>query len=42
MRILVVEDETELRELLGRALKRQGHAVDLAADVTAGWSAGRT
>lgn len=32
MRILVVEDETELRELLGRALKRQGHAVDLAAD----------
>lgn len=32
MRILVVEDETALRELLGRALKRQGHAVDLAAD----------
>jgi len=32
MRILVVEDETELRELLGRAFKRQGHAVDLAAD----------
>ncbi len=32
MRILVVEDETELRELLGRALKRQGFAVDLAAD----------
>ncbi|RFF31273.1 response regulator transcription factor [Wenzhouxiangella sediminis] len=36
MRILVVEDETELRELLGRALKRQGHAVDLAADGTNG------
>lgn len=36
MRILVVEDETELRELLGRALKRQGHAVDLAADGTEG------
>jgi two-component system response regulator PhoP len=36
MRILVVEDETELRELLGRALKRQGHAVDLAADGTDG------
>lgn len=32
MRILVVEDETELRELLGRALKRQGHAVDLASE----------
>lgn len=32
MRILVVEDETALRELLGRALKRQNHAVDLAAD----------
>jgi two-component system response regulator PhoP len=36
MRILVVEDETELRELLGRALKRQGFAVDLAADGTDG------
>jgi two-component system response regulator PhoP len=36
VRILVVEDETELRELLGRALKRQGHAVDLAADGTDG------
>ncbi len=36
MRILVVEDETELRALLGRALKRQGHAVDLAADGTDG------
>ncbi|KAA3626502.1 MAG: response regulator transcription factor [Pseudomonadota bacterium] len=32
MRILVIEDETELRELLGRALKRQGFAVDLAAN----------
>lgn len=36
MRVLVVEDETELRELLGRALKRQGFAVDLAADGTDG------
>lgn len=36
MRILVVEDETELRELLGRALKRQGFAVDLCADGTDG------
>ncbi|MFW5926844.1 MAG: response regulator transcription factor [Wenzhouxiangella sp.] len=32
MRVLVVEDETELRELLGRALKRRGYAVDLCAD----------
>src|SRR5690625_6614159 len=32
MRILVVEDETELRELLGRALRRRNFAVDLAAD----------
>ena len=36
MRILVVEDETALRELLGRALKRQGFAVDLCADGTDG------
>lgn len=32
MRILVIEDETELRELLGRALKKEGFAVDLCAD----------
>lgn len=32
MRVLVIEDETELRELLGRALRRQGFAVDLCAD----------
>jgi len=36
MRILVVEDETELRELMGRALKREGFAVDLCADGTEG------
>ncbi len=36
MRILVVEDETALRELLGRALKRQGYAVDLCGDGTDG------
>jgi len=36
MRVLVVEDETELRELLGRALKRQGFAVDLCGDGTDG------
>ncbi len=36
MRILVIEDEEALRELLGRALKREGFAVDLAADGTDG------
>jgi len=32
MRILVIEDEQELRELLGRALKKLGYAVDLIDD----------
>lgn len=36
MRILVIEDETELRGLLGRALKKEGFAVDLCADGTEG------
>ncbi|TVQ34077.1 MAG: DNA-binding response regulator [Wenzhouxiangella sp.] len=36
MRILVIEDEEALRELLGRALKREGFATDLAADGTDG------
>ncbi|NDY96602.1 response regulator transcription factor [Wenzhouxiangella limi] len=36
MRILVIEDETELRALMGRALKREGFAVDLCADGTEG------
>ncbi len=36
MRILVVEDEAELRELLGRALRKEGFAVDLCADGTEG------
>ncbi|AKS41431.1 response regulator transcription factor [Wenzhouxiangella marina] len=36
MRLLVIEDDTELRELLGRALKKQGFAVDLCADGTEG------
>lgn len=30
--ILVVDDNAELRELLGRALKREGHRVSAAAD----------
>lgn len=36
MRILVIEDEHELRQLLGRALKKEGFAVDLCADGTEG------
>jgi two-component system, OmpR family, response regulator PhoP len=36
VRVLVIEDETELRELLGRALKKEGFAVDLCADGTDG------
>jgi DNA-binding response OmpR family regulator len=32
MRLLVVEDAARLRETLGRALSRMGHAVDLASD----------
>lgn len=32
MRILVVEDETRLADLLRRGLTEEGHAVDLAAD----------
>ncbi len=32
MRVLVIEDDSELRELLGRALKKEGFAVDLCAD----------
>jgi len=32
MRILVIEDELELRELLGRALKKAGFAADLIDD----------
>ncbi len=32
MRLLIVEDAARLRETLGRALSRMGHAVDLATD----------
>ena len=34
MRILVVEDEKDLAEALGVGLRREGYAVDLAADAT--------
>ena len=32
MRVLVVEDETDLRELLAQSLREEGYAVDVAAD----------
>jgi two-component system, OmpR family, response regulator len=32
MRVLVVEDEIRMAGLLGRALREEGHAVDVAAD----------
>ena len=38
MRILFVEDETKLCELVARALKAERYAVDVAGDGNAGWS----
>jgi len=38
MRILVVEDEVKLCELVARALKAERYAVDVASDGNAGWS----
>ena len=32
MRVLIVEDEIDLRELLAQSLREEGYAVDLAAD----------
>ena len=32
MRVLVVEDEVRMARLLARALREEGHAVDVAAD----------
>ena len=37
MRILLVEDETKLSELIARALKAERYAVDTALDGNAGW-----
>ena len=34
MRLLIVEDETELASAIARGLRRQGHAVDLAASAS--------
>jgi DNA-binding response OmpR family regulator len=37
MKLLIVEDAARLRNMLGKALARQGHAVALASDGEAGW-----
>ncbi|HEY3784109.1 MAG TPA: response regulator transcription factor [Steroidobacteraceae bacterium] len=37
MRILLVEDEKKLSELIGRALKAECYAVDVALDGQSGW-----
>jgi DNA-binding response OmpR family regulator len=37
MRILLVEDDLHLSELLAAALKHQGYVIDIAADGEAGW-----
>jgi two-component system OmpR family response regulator len=43
MRLLVVEDEPKMAELLGRALREEGHAVDVTArGEDALWMAGAT
>ncbi len=42
MRLLIVEDAPRLRDTLGKALTRLGHAVDLAADGSEGDLMGRT
>jgi len=38
-RILVVEDDSSIRQLNSRALKRSGYEVDAAEDGAAGWEA---
>ncbi|RTE11410.1 response regulator transcription factor [Paenibacillus whitsoniae] len=37
MRILIVEDEEDLARALAKGLKREGYAVDIAADGLTGW-----
>lgn len=37
MKLLIVEDAARLRNMLGKALTRQGHAVALASDGEEGW-----
>src|SRR5687767_15088942 len=42
MKLLIVEDAARLRDTLGKALTRLGHAVDLASDGHEGDRMGRT
>ncbi len=37
MRLLVIEDEVDLADALARGLRKQGYAVDVAADGEQGW-----
>src|ERR1700724_2969928 len=37
MRVLVVEDHEELADVIARGLRREGIAVDVAHDGSAGW-----
>jgi DNA-binding response OmpR family regulator len=37
MRLLLVEDETDLAMMLAKGLRQQGYAVDIAADGALGW-----
>jgi DNA-binding response OmpR family regulator len=37
MKLLIVEDASRLRNMLGKALSRQGHSVALASDGEEGW-----
>ncbi|QPF71821.1 response regulator transcription factor [Roseateles sp. DAIF2] len=39
MRVLVVEDDEGIAQGLGAQLRQQGHAVDIAGSVAAGWTA---
>lgn len=42
MRILVVEDEKKIAQVLARALRQQGYAVDIEHDSDAGYAMART
>ncbi|HUO20004.1 MAG TPA: response regulator transcription factor [Steroidobacteraceae bacterium] len=42
MRILLVEDEKKLSELVARALRQESYAVDVADDGTRGWELAET
>ena len=42
MRLLVIEDQTELREHLAAGLRGQGYVVDTAGDGPSGWQAAST